>query len=116
MGVWRKIANILLWLSIITLSLGVLIGSARLFRFNIGIGFAVLLGGAIVILVSHTLFGMFIELCNNIAAIRNNDGIPPLETANVSALSEKRNWNCTGCGTDNEDDAKFCITCGKKKG
>ena len=111
MGAWRSIANVLLWLSIAASALGVLIGSISFFNDeNYGAGFAVLFGGAVVIIVSHTIFGLFVELCCNIAALKAKhcDGV------NIGKAKSRRGWICGFCGNVNELEATFCTNCGQR--
>lgn len=107
MKAWRRIANVILWISLIVSAIGVLVGSILLFCSNaIGYAFVVLLGGCGIVLVSHTMFGMFIELCNNVAAWGSSESDGAIQMSD---------WLCTRCGTANEKYAEFCSACGNKK-
>lgn len=105
---WRKAANAILWVSIIASVLGVLIGSVLFFNNeNYGGGFAILFGGAVMVLISHVMFGMLIELCDNVAALRVKDGACEAEIPVV-----KEEWMCSNCGNVNEREMVFCTNCG----
>ena len=111
MKAWGKIANALLWISIIVSSFGVFIGSVLLFNDeNYGTGFTVLFGGAVVILLSHALIGVFLELCSNVAALKRKQyGESCDEDATV-----RKEWICSECGSVNEKDTVFCANCGRR--
>ena len=111
MKMWRGIAHILFGLSIAASFVGVIYGAWFFFdNRNEGLGFLVLIGGTVVVLVAHTVFGMFIELCNNIAAIRSAQSGAPVVEEPVLA----KDWKCSACGAVNDRNATFCSECGNR--
>lgn len=86
MSFWRKFAKVVLVLDIIAcLVLVVFIGIGQRY---IGImeRTLILVGGIILVLVAHTVFGMFIELCDNVAEIKGKKEVEPTSHVNVSSF------------------------------
>lgn len=73
---WRMVSKVILWFSFVCGILGPLILSVICFSSDedagIIFGIIVLFGGIILSLVSCSFLGMVIELCDNVAAIKNS--------------------------------------------
>ncbi|MBE6901424.1 MAG: zinc ribbon domain-containing protein [Ruminococcaceae bacterium] len=125
MDSWRKIAGTIMYISIALSSIGVLILSSRYMEDDEGgTAFLVLVGGAFLILAAHMVLGMFIELCNNVAELKDKnivitDKMPQAAHSSTVKDNEQKKkavaskeWKCSKCGTLNEKNAIFCSSCG----
>ena len=132
MSFWRHFSKVLFFISLGLCGIGVIIASIIGFITNGLLGFGILIGGGFAVLVFHTFFGMFIEMCYNIADIRgmtvhgslNVTYVPKPQdiqgTYNkLAAIAEEEDgdelWTCKSCGTQNDKLASTCKGCGKYK-
>ncbi len=132
MSFWRRFSKVLFNISLVLSAIGVLIGMIVGFNTHFLLGLGILIGGALLVLVLHSLLGTFLEMCDNIADIRamtvngtlrvQNEAAPQnvRDTFNkLSAIADSNNddntWVCRACGTTNENTSATCKGCGKYK-
>lgn len=142
MSIWRGISKVLFWISFVGCSIGVLILSfATMADGDVLFGLLLLLGGILADMILHASFGMFLELCDNVAEIRGelwsvNKNTKALKSDPDPAQSYSTNsgpalnkltainngenyscdyWICKDCNTKNDRLAAICKGCGKYK-
>lgn len=132
MSFWRRFSKVLFSISLIVCSLGVIIGAIVGFTQHFLLGLGILIGGALLIMIAHSLIGTFLELCDNIADVRamtvngtlnlNNAAAPQnvRDTySKLTAIADSENsdgsWLCRACGTTNDNTFATCKGCGKYK-
>lgn len=131
MSFWRRFSKILFSISLIVSGLGVIIAAIAGFTQHFLIGLGILIGGALLVIVVHSLIGTFLEMCDNVADIRamtvngtlrvQNEAAPQnvRNTYNkLSAIADSNNdktWVCRACGTTNDNSSATCKGCGKYK-
>lgn len=69
MSFWRRFSKVLFNISLVLSAIGVLIGMIVGFNTHFLLGLGILIGGALLVLVLHSLLGTFLEMCDNIADI-----------------------------------------------
>lgn len=84
------------------------------------IGLIILLSGALITLLIHSFLGMFLELCENIADIKNSlSGESAKATAVYkpsSSINPKQSfWICAYCKAQNSNVSDKCEKCGKQR-
>lgn len=132
MAFFRKFAKGLFWVSFIV-SLAAVVIFTIMSDFETWIKIVFFLAGVIVVLVAHTGFAMWLELCDNVADMRDKmnasafgnapvtsdrtqgllNRLAPSDDANSSASNDF--WYCTNCGTKNDKLSDTCKGCGKYK-
>lgn len=72
MSIFRKFINVGFWVCFVVCLIGVLIGSiaGSCIRNMEWLGLVILVGGGFAVTMMFAMFGMFIELCNNVADIK----------------------------------------------
>ena len=135
---FRGWMNILLWLMLIGSAIGGFVGFGNLFAthrgwyevvFNIGYAFLGLLvggiGGLIVVILFGGLIANFLNMVDNIEAIRNHLSYSSggnLSGANLSNVqpvgpsivnSSGETWTCKKCGEKNPTTSSVCKGCGE---
>lgn len=129
MSFWRKCISFVFMLFLPLCAVGVFVFAViAMTELDIGgWGLLIMLGGEL----SVAILGMFIELCNNIADIRDKtcESTTPQNIAltqnTASMLSKLRTtngngvledfWYCEECGTANDRLSSYCQQCGKYK-
>lgn len=133
---WRRIANAVLWICVIIGILMVIGFGFEVATEDSGIGVFFSLIGIIVVLVSASGFGLFIEMAKNLEKIERSiselkgrtTGMPgwnvgmEVEKQEVEKSSPilaetavRYTWKCEKCGQDNDFSADFCPFCGTKR-
>ncbi len=136
MSFFRKFINVGFWVCFVVCLIGVLIGSIAGFciRNMEWLGLVILVGGGLTVTTMFAMFGMFIELCNNIAEIEKNvrtfknsnntasinnsnnttATISKLQAINANGVLEDF-WFCKACGEKNDRLGSYCQNCGRYK-
>lgn len=131
MSFWRKLNKVVFYISLVVSCLAVLGGAIWGFTQNdfSWLGLVILLGGAILIPVLFSAWGILLEFLDNVADIRRAvcngqrmQNQPQVFSGQSSQTLQKEQiiktmpeWTCTGCGEKNENESKFCYNCGKPK-
>ena len=127
---FRTWMNVLLWLMLIGCAIGGFVGFGNSFTRYFNIGYAVLgllvggIGGLIIVILSGGLIANFLNMVDNIEAIRNhlsNRGNPSgvnlssVPVINPTQANSGETWTCKKCNTQNNITASFCKNCGEAK-
>lgn len=142
MSFWRKLNKVFFTLSLVFSIIAVVGGSIAGFMMGslFWLGFVILGAGLILIPAMFSIWGIFLEFIDNVAAIKrkicNGNGGGYLINANIGAAAQTatagqtdaagaqyvarqfdndENWNCQNCGKKNEAEATFCYNCGTPK-
>lgn len=125
---WTKFNKGLMWFSIVAWLI-VVIALTCVMASGYGtrnIAWVVAVGGTLVVFASHALWGLVIEMSQNLIimsakSISGGQG----EKQNTSAqtanhvlsnmLNANGNWICDICGKENQRGSKFCQGCGHSK-
>lgn len=125
---WRNFSKVVLWIYLIIGVIGA-IALAGLIGSQIGGGFFIFLIIVAVVFISASMFGLLIEMADNLAEltqmgnspVRNNFqtavSAPPSKSSNNRlslSFDEKTEtfWTCRHCGSRNGAGARFCKDCG----
>lgn len=131
---WTNISRVLFYISFVLGFIGMLVGAIVLWstggaalqsRYTsstggllIFLGFVVLIVGTVMNIAAHSLWGMLIEMSDNIRNQGNsiNNGYnsaPVMQQAPVIQQSAPAGmWTCPHCRMENPADARFCQGCG----
>ena len=143
MSFWRKMNKVVFYISLVAACIAVLGGSIWGFNQksegingiaaydNSWLGIVILLGGAILILVLFSAWGILLEFLDNVADIRNavcnGQRIQSRPQTNTNQPSLLRNstphnitprvsgWKCPRCGIENPPQATHCTECDERK-
>lgn len=135
MSFWRKYINGIFWTTLVLSELDVVWQAMNeWFGDRVAEGFAVLIDGTLDLILIFAIFGIGIDLCNNIADIRDKiykstttqaDHYVRSSQNTVSTLSKLQAmndngvledfWFCKECGAKNNRLSSYCKECGKFK-
>ena len=110
---WTAFNKVMFVISIIC-SLILVIAATCISAVNLRLGgnaFWVCLLGIVIALVTHSVWGMLIEISCNIINLHSQS---PEVLNNVKGNSEN-SWICSSCGRANSNDFLYCQGCGTQK-
>ena len=111
MSVWRKFLKFIFLISLVVCTIGVLVSSIILMVKTGIIGFVVMVFGLFGVMLLHAFIGVFLELCENIAAIRMGGNFSVKNC--VPVIVSPDDWTCPNCGGLNAAARTFCGGCGR---
>lgn len=143
MSFWRKLNKSVFSISLVAACIAVIAGSIWGFNQksegihgvaaydNSWLGIVILVGGAILILVLFSAWGILLEFLDNVADIRNavcnGQRMQSRPQTNTNQPSLLRNstpynitprvsgWKCPRCGTENSPTSTHCTECDERK-
>ena len=138
MSFWRIISKWLFKVSLTLCLLIVFILAIYAFNEKFILGLITLIAGTFIVIDCHVLFGIFLELCDNVAETNRNvrhileNQVTPSDNSSgnfsslkllhkLNSLTDKTQnetqdfWYCTECGAKNTRLADSCKDCGTYK-
>ena len=116
--VFRSWMNAILWLLLIGCVIGGFVTGGTLlggWAFNVGFAFLGLIIGGLVglitVILSGGLIANFLNMVDNIEAIKSHLSY----SGNTSQANSGDDWVCKKCNTQNKITASFCKDCGAPK-
>lgn len=122
MSYWRNFMRGLFKVSFVISLIGVAVaGIALMNGYSNGFlpGLLTIIVGGIAVVVIHGALGMHIEMCDNIAEIRDKINASAQLTTRASTTPDEimlsECWKCIKCGEENAAQRSFCGSCGAGK-
>ncbi|MBQ8170710.1 MAG: hypothetical protein IJZ95_01845 [Oscillospiraceae bacterium] len=136
MSFWRKFSKVIFGFSIVICSIVVLVCTFYASSKDFWYGILTLFVGALIVIFVHAFFGVFLELCDNIAIIalktekdelnqvskyrynstEGEESVQHTEHEDIFDTQATNSWFCLRCGENNEMSNNACCKCGKTRG
>jgi len=109
-GFWRRTSKTFFYIALIITLLEFFSYLPSFLKMDAHIGSLFLFGGIVIILIIFSVWGIFLELCYDVAQIKEKCG----KSASIIAAKPQYSHKCE-CGCSVEEGASYCVRCGKKQ-